>query len=472
MLNELTKTAPLYPPTVAPAARALPLWLSLLRFTRNPLRSLPRAVYEQDIVVYGRKRPLVAWVTGSDLVEQILIKRTDVFAKTRLDRRVLKPLIGTGLLTAQGEHWRWQRKMASPLFRPNDALTYVPAMTQAAREQIERWRAKGAAHIAPIEIDMTETTFAVIARTILAGIDESEASEIQRTGYAFIRPIMWSVASALMLTPETWWYPGKAQMMRAAAENRATVQRLLDKRRAAGIEGDDLVARMLQARHPDTDAPMSDDELIDNLGTFLLAGHETTAKALTWTLYLLARSPEWQKRVREEIAAVTSGRQVCANDIAQLPLTQRVLKESMRLYPPVPAMTRVNLEATTLGGVTLPEPALIVVPVFAIHRHKATWEDPDRFDPDRFLPEREAQLKRTQFMPFGAGPRVCIGASFAMTEAIVVLASLLQHVRFSWDGTHNPEPISRVTLHPKGGMPLKVEILQGPPPDMVDKALN
>ena len=472
MLSEPVSAAALYPPTVPPSARALPLWLTLLRFTRNPLRSLPRAVYETDIVAYGRKRPLVAWVTGSDLIEQVLVKRTDIFAKTRLDRRVLKPLIGTGLLTAQGDHWRWQRRIASPLFRPNDALAYVPVMAQAGHEQIARWRAKGAAHVAPIEIDMTETTFAVIARTILAGIDESEAGEIQRTGYRFIRPIMWSVASALMLTPEHWWYPGKAQMMRAAVENRAVVQRLLDKRRAAGIEGDDLVARMLQARHPDTGAPMSDEELIDNLSTFLLAGHETTAKALTWTLYLLARSPQWQERVRAEVQSVTGGCAVTAGHIAHLTVTQRVLKESMRLYPPVPAMTRVNLEATELGGIALPEPALIVIPVFAVHRHKATWEDPERFDPDRFLPEREANLKRTQFMPFGAGPRVCIGAAFAMTEATVILATLLQSVRFSWDGTHKPEPISRVTLHPKGGMPLKVEMLQGAHPGMVKEALN
>ncbi len=282
----------LYPPTVKPAARALPLYLSLTRFVRNPLRSLPRTVYEQPIVTYGRKRPLVAWVTGPELIEQLLIKRTDIFVKTRLDKRVLRPLIGTGLLTADGEHWRWQRKLASPLFRPSDAYSYVPAMTAAATEQIARWRNVGASHIAAIDRDMTDTTFAVIARTILADIDEKEGAEIQRTGHAYIEPIMWSVASALMLTPERWWHPRKRQMLRAAAEGRAVVQRLLDKRRASGIEGDDLVARMLAARNPDTGAPMSDEQLVDNLATFLLAGHETTAKALTWTIYLLARAPE------------------------------------------------------------------------------------------------------------------------------------------------------------------------------------
>lgn len=458
-MTDIIDTASLYPPRATPSARALPLFLNLTRFVRNPLRSLPRAVYEQPIVTYGRKRPLVAWVTGPALLEQLLIKRADIFVKTRLDKRVLRPLIGTGILTADGDHWRWQRKLASPLFRPGDAFAYVPAMTAAAGEQVARWKAKGTTHRAAIDIDMTDTTFAVIARTILAGIDEKQAAEIQRTGHAFIEPIMWSVAAALMLTPENWWHPGRRKMLRAAAEGRAVVQKLIDLRRASGITGDDLVARMLAARHPETGEPMSDDQLVDNLGTFLLAGHETTAKALTWTLYLLARAPEWQERIRAEVRDVTAGGAVTADDIAKLPITQRVLKESMRLYPPVPAMTRVNLEATELGGIALPQPTLIVIPVYAVHRHKALWDDPDKFDPDRFLPEREAQFQRTQFMPFGAGPRVCIGSAFAMIEATAVLATLIAAARFDWDGQHLPEPISRVTLQPKGGMPLNVTML-------------
>lgn len=449
----------LYPPTVRPSARALPLSISILRFVRNPLRSIPRAAYDEPIVAYGRKRPVVAWVTGPELLEQILVKQTDIFAKTRLDKRVLRPVVGEGLLTADGDHWRWQRRMASPLFRPADVLGYVPTMVAAADEQIARWREAGPSHTAPIEIDMAETTFAVIARTVLAGIDETEGSEIKRTGYAYLKPIMWSVAAALMLLPEQLWHPGKGRMKKAAAEGREVVQRLLDKRRAQGSEGDDLVARMLAARHPDTGAAMTDEQVIDNLATFLLAGHETTAKALTWTLYLMARAPEWQERVRAEVAEVTGGGPVAAEHIARLAVTQRVLKELMRLYPPVPAMTRVNREPVELGGLKLPQPALIVLPVYVIHRHHSRWPDADRFDPDRFLPEREATYHRMQFMPFGVGPRVCIGAAFAMTEATAVLATLLQKARLSWDGQHAPEPISRITLHPEGGMPLTVTML-------------
>jgi cytochrome P450 len=311
--------------------------------------------------------------------------------------------------------------------------------------------------------DMTETTFAVIARTILAGIDESEGAEMKRAGHVYLESIMWKVAAAMLQFSERAWHPGKRRMQRAAADSRAVVQRLLDKRRRAsgdgGDTGDDLIARMLAAKNPQTGCPMSDGQLIDNLGTFLLAGHDTTAKALTWALYLVARAPEWQERIRAEVAEVTGGGPLSAAQCDRLIVTRQVLKETMRLYPPVPIMTRVNTSAIELGGKHIDKTSLIVLPIYAIHRHEALWDDPNRFDPDRFLPEREARYPRTQFMPFGFGPRVCIGAAFAMTEATALLATFVRAARFTWDGRHEPEPISRVTLRPKGGMPLNVTVL-------------
>lgn len=459
-MQDRVQKSGLYPPAVVPSKRALPLLMFLTRFVRNPLRSLPRAVYEEPIVTYGRKKPLVAWVTDPELTELVLLKDAAKFPKTRLDKRILKPVVGEGLLTAEGDHWRWQRKLASPLFRHSEIIGFVPSMAAATLEQVTRWRAKGKCHTSNVLIDMTETTFAVIARTVLAGINEREGTAIQRAGHAYLDPISWELAAALLAPTRTIWHPGKKRMREAALDVRTIVQRLLDQRRATSDMGDDLVARMLAARRPDTGEPMSDAELVDNLATFLLAGHETTAKALTWTLYLLARAPEWQERVRGEIQSVTGGAQISPGHIGKLEITQRVLKESMRLYPPVPVMTRVTAEDTNLGGKFLPAPTLVVIPIYCVHRHQALWTDPDRFDPDRFLPEAEAKLARTQFMPFGFGPRVCIGATFAMIEATAILATLMQHARFDWDGRHFPEPISRVTLRPKGGMPLKVSLLQ------------
>jgi len=201
---------------------------------------------------------------------------------------------------------------------------------------------------------------------------------------------------------------------------------------------------------------MSEEQVIDNLVTFLAAGHETTAKALTWALYLLARAPEWQERIRAEVRAVTSDRPIEAGHLDRLPVTRAVLKEAMRLYPPAPIMTRVAANDIQLGGERIRAGTMIIIPIFAVHRHRKLWGDPDRFDPERFTPEHEAKYARTQFMPFGFGARTCIGMSFAMMEGIAILATLATHARFGWDGRHAPEPISRVTLRPKGGMPLAV----------------
>jgi cytochrome P450 len=205
------------------------------------------------------------------------------------------------------------------------------------------------------------------------------------------------------------------------------------------------------------------EQLINNLLTLLEAGHETTSRALTWTLYLLARSAEWQEQLRDEVRAVVGEGRIGAEHLGALRITQQVLKESMRLYAPVPVMSRLSVEPIELGGHSVPAGGMIIIPIFCIHRHRQLWEDPDRFDPTRFTPEREATHARTQFMPFGAGQRICLGSAFAMTEATVILATLVRAARFEWDGKHIPMPISRVTLQPSGGMPLKVTMLDQRP---------
>ena len=459
-MADIDPTLPLYPPTVRPSKGVLPLPLFLARFIRNPLRSLPRAVYHEPIVVHGRERPLVAWVTAPDLIETILLKDAGSFAKTRLDKRVLKPVLGDGLLTSEGASWRWQRKLASPLFRHAEILSYVPAMVSAASERVEAWRQRSTSFITHVDEDMTETTFKVITRTILAGTGQADSDIILRAGRGYLDHITWEIAAAMLLLPEGIWHPFRSRMRAAARDERDAVGRLLASRRNDAAGQDDLLARMVDARHPDTGEPMPDDLLLDNLATFLLAGHETTAKALTWTLYLLARSPHWQNRARDEIKAVTGGGAIEPEHIDRLEITTRILKEAMRLYPPAPVLTRVTTQPVTLGGRDLPARTLIVIPIYAVHRHHAVWEDPDRFNPDRFLGEAEAHHKRTQFMPFGFGGRVCIGQAFAMIEAVAILCTLLQGARFEWDGKHLPEPVSRVTLRPRGRMPLIVSPIQ------------
>jgi cytochrome P450 len=446
----------LYPPTVQAAPHLLPLHKYLFRFVRNPLSSLPQAAYEERIIVYDNGRANIVWVCDPALIEEVLLHGAERFPKTLLERRVFESSVGDGILTAQGASWRWQRRTAAPLFRPADLAGLVPAMAAAAEVQLARWSASPAGSVQAVHRNMTETTFRGISATMFAGSVGSEAETILRCSDKGLSTISWDFAAAMLHFPGWLWYPGKYGRRRAAAELRAAVARILARRRAAGFEGDDLLARLARAQDPDTGTPMSEKQLIDNLVTFLVAGHENTAKALTWALYLLARAPEWQQRVRDEVVAVAGEGQVHAGHLDKLVVTRAVLEEAMRLYPPAPAMTRQAACTTELGGETIPEGASIVISIFVVHRHRRLWDDPDRFDPERFAPERRGKISRTQFMPFGFGSRTCIGASFAMMEGVAILATLVRGAEFEWDGRHLPEPLSRVTLRPKGGMPLRV----------------
>lgn len=452
-------SARLYPPTVRPPLRPLPFHRFVSTYVRNPLAGLPQAVYEEPIVVFDARRSVIAWVTDPPLVEEVLVKRVGAFSRNPVERRVLAPTLGQGVLTSEGALWRWQRRVIAPLFRHGEILRYVPTMSQAAEEQLACWRQDPSGTTQPIDEAMTDSTFAVITRTMLTGSEPHQAASIRKGGGDYLQHITWEIVYALLRLPVWLPHPASWKMRRAARAVRARVGEIIRQRRALGGSGDDLLGRLLAARDPDTGQPMSEERLVDNVLTLLEAGHETTAKALTWTLYLLALAPHWQDRVRAEVRDVAGAAAITGEHIERLILTQAVIKEAMRLYPPVPIVSRIAAEPVELGGVALKDGTSVVIPIFAIHRHRRLWEDPDRFDPDRFLSGRDAGLPRTQFMPFGAGPRTCIGLSFAMAEATAILATLVRGARFLWDGRHLPEPVSRVTLRPKGGMPLIVHPL-------------
>lgn len=451
---------PLYPPGITPPDEPLGLLAFIKEFPKNPLRALPRKLYEKDILVLRPKFPKITycWITGPQLIEEVLIKQAQSLNKSPVEKRVFAKSVGDSVLTADMDHWRWQRRVMAPLFRHQQIVEYVPQMSEAAARQVSIWRQAGAG-VRDIEDDMTEATLAVIMATMLGSRDMEIGHRIMSSTERYLAKSSWEATFAILKMPGWVPHPGSWSMNSSSRELRTIMAGFIAERRRSGGKDDDLMGRLLVARDPETDQPMDDDVLINNLSTLLLAGHETTAKALTWTLYLLARSPAWQEAVRAEVAAITGGEPVTAQHIDQLAITTRVIKEAMRLYPPVPVIARVNTQTLHVGGEDLPVGSNIVFPAFVIHRHRKYWDDPDRFDPDRFLPEKEKAIARTQYLPFGAGPRVCIGQSFAMMEAVVLLATFIGAMRFEWDGKHSPEPISRVTLRPEGGMPLKIEPL-------------
>lgn len=444
---------PLYPPTVTPPAAPLSLPRYFLNFVRNPLRVMPEIVYREPLCRYGDR---LTWVTDPALVKRILLDDRDTFPKTPVEQRVLGPLLGKGILIADGPDWRWQRQTAAPLFRHADTLRYAPAMIGAADALVEQWRSDAAGTIRRVDEDMTRATFRVIAETMLAGDDAAIQDAMERANQAYVRPMLWPIAYAVLGLPAWLPYPGRQGRRRATRIMRAAAAELVETRRAGPPPRDDLLSHLVLAKDPDTGQPMSDEQLVDNLLTFLLAGHETTAKALTWALYLVARSPVWEERLHDEIATVAGSGPIAPMHIERLTQVTKFLKESMRLYPPISSLVRIAAKDTDLDGTPIRAGSLIVIPIFVIHRHKRLWEDPGRFDPERFSPENESRQVRYQFMPFGAGPRVCIGASFSMVEGIAMLATFVRAARFEVPTGHVPTPLSRVTLQPSRGMPLKV----------------
>jgi cytochrome P450 len=457
--------AGLYPRAVQAATGPLRVHEFLFQFVQNPLRIIPEAAYEQAVVARGRGQSgrKAVWITDPRLIEDFLVRHWDSLEKSEIEKRVLGRSVGDGILTSDGALWRWQRRIMAPLFRSSDIQGYVPVMAQAGQDLVDSWRAEGSGW-RRIERDMTEVTFSIIARTMLAGGEPAETATIKRATERYLSHVSWEIAYTIMNVPRWVPHPASLRMHRAANQLRQSVLKLIERRRQSQArgeaDGNDLLSRLLAARDPESGEPMSKIQVVNNLLTLLEAGHETTAKALSWTLYLLARAPEWQSAARSEVLSVCGRGPIGADHLPGLAITQQVLKESMRLFPPAPSMGRIVAEPLVIAGESYAPGDMVLFPIFCIHRHKRLWKDPNRFDPTRFSPEREKTYHRTQYMPFGAGPRVCIGNAFAMAEATVLLATFLRAAQFDWDGKHEPEPISRITLRPKGGMRLLVSLLE------------
>lgn len=442
-------------PRVPPSEGTVGRFRRFVLLARNPLLAVPEAAYREPLVVDDRKSG-VAYVCGPDLVNDVLLARAEAFPKDHIQKRVLGPLMGNGILISDGSDWRWQRRTVAGLFRHADILRYVPAMVAGAESALEAWRQAPSDTVHAIDRDMVRAAYRVIAGTILPVNDEAVSETIEESAAAFGRGLPWGIAVSALGLPQWVPYPGKRTMRAATRDLRNLVAGMIAERRTRPTGHDDLFTRLLGATDPQSGREMSDEQLVDNLLTFLLAGHDTTAKALTWALYLVSRLPEWEERLRAEVLAVAGHGPITGEQVARLALTQQFVKEVMRLYPPVPTMTRIAAGDTELGGEPIEAGTLIVIPIYVIHRHTALWEDPERFDPARFAADRERGYPRNQFMPFGGGRRVCVGAAFALVEATVVLATLIRAARFAYAGTEEPNAVAQVVLLPRDGMPMRV----------------
>ncbi|MGQ0672047.1 MAG: cytochrome P450 [Hyphomicrobium sp.] len=452
---------PFRPRTIVPPDKPLPLVPFLRATVRNPISAWSRLLYERPIISVKMLGQRFAYLCDPDDIRRVLVSEADDFPKAPVSRRVLEPALGDGIFTAEGAAWRWQRRAVAPIFRASDLGVYIPAMVRAAEATLDGWRASPSGSVQDVDEAMTATTLAIILDTMLSGAQGFDAAMVRENIERYLGPTSWLVAYDLAGVPGWMPYPRRRQLHEAGKTLRGRVSAVIARRhgerdRAAS---QDLLDRLIAARDPETGRAMSDENLVDTVLTFLLAGHETSAVALTWTLSLLAQSPEWQSRVVAEALAVIGDEPMTTEHLDRLVITEQVLKESMRLFPPAAILPRMAAKDCVLGGRAVTAGTHVAVPIYALHRHRLLWDDPDAFDPTRFAPEREAGRSKFAYMPFGAGPRVCIGAAFSMMEMKVVLATLLRCVRLSPSADPPPLPVLRVTLRPSPKVCLRVNFV-------------
>jgi cytochrome P450 len=424
---------------------------------RNVLEIIPSYAYRQPIVSGDI---LVRWHMMADPagMKRVMLDNLANYPKSEIMRRMLRPAIGESLFNADGADWKWQRQAVAPVFAHRNVVALAPAMSATAERAIARLAGCGGR--AELVKEMLTATFDVICDVALSGREHFDSETFSRAITQYFQTAGRASLLDFLGFPE--WFPRPGELLAGSSVRtmHAMVETAIDARRkqATGL-ADDLLDHMLAAQDPETGQRMSAQDLIHNMQFFIVAGHETTALALSWALYLLANSPEHQERARAEVSAQLHGRVAEASDLAAMPFIQQVLEEAMRLYPPVGLLARTVLKEDELCGRPMRPNDILFLPIWALHRHELLWERPEMFDPDRFDPNTGPKRDKYQYLPFGAGPRVCVGANFAMMQAQIILASVIQRFRFR-PSQIAPHPVMTMTVRPEPGVFLELQPIE------------
>jgi len=433
---------------------------ALLRALRdNPLEGLSEEAYEEPIVEAKLLTLNTFLVSDPGGIRHVLLDNAANYRKSELARRILEPGLGRGLLTSEGDTWRSQRRIMAPAFDAASMRSYAPAIGDAAGPLMESWARLQPGATVEMATEMMRLTLRIISRTMFSSDSDDIAAIVERS---FANAQAGSMPNFLDFIGLPAWLAGwrrNAFRRQLFAPFDAVIHRLIEHRRGAPTADgrQDLLARLVAARDDLSGQGMSSAEIRSQAITIFLAGHETTALALTWTWYLLSRHPDHEARLHAELNEVLGGRDPTYDDLPNLPYTRMIIEESMRLYPPAPFVTREPVADDVVCGRRVPKGSYVAIYPWLVHRHRRLWTNPLRFDPERFSPERSADRPRFAYLPFGGGPRICIGASFAMMEAVMVLATLARKYRFRLVPGYPVEPRGLITLQPRYGMAMRVE---------------
>lgn len=435
-------------------------WMPLrmmTRFYRDPVEFLMQTARTYgDIAHVQAAGQHIVLLSHPDLIQDVIVTHNHNF--TKADTQLIR-ILGKGLLGSDGDFHLRQRRALQPMFLRERVAHHAEAIVDLTAKWVAGWQAGATLDI---NREMLELTQGIVGKTLFDSDLKTESGRV--------RELLVEAAqsgSLIHKLPLAKWLeklplPGVKRFERAHAELHALMQGMIDEHRATGKDRGDILSLMLRLQTVQGPQDILSDELIrDQTLTLFVAGHETTATALTWTWYLLARNPDAAAKMHEEIDRVLAGRLPTAADVPQLPYTEMVFAESMRLFPPIYAMARKAIQEHAIGGYTFPPHTLFLVSQYVM-QHDARWfPDPERFEPERMSHELRSKLPRFAYFPFGGGPRQCIGEAFAWLEGVLILAAIAQHWRMRWTSDKPVETVKMVTLQPKGGLTMQLEKRKG-----------
>jgi cytochrome P450 len=456
--NSATAASFYRPPAPTPQSEPLKAFRLIATLKRNPLECWARDHFEKPVVVGGLPFKHVMLVHEPRAIRRVLLDNSANYRKDAIQRRVLSAGLGDGLLSAEDERWRTQRRTVAPVFARKTIMGFAPAMMDAADALVERWRRQDGATV-DIVAEMSRLTLEVLERTIFSDGLGRDAEEIRAAMNVYFNTIGRIDPLDLLGLPAS---VPRLSHLRVRATLRffeTAIDEIIATRRSrqsenSGDAANDILTLLLGALDPETGEQLTEAEVRSNILTFIAAGHETTANTITWSLFLLSQSPQWRERVEREAEREMSGPIEGLAD--RLVETRAVIDEAVRLYPPIAALSRVAIGADELAGVKVKRGSMIVIAPYVLHRHQLYWRDPDAFDPTRFLGKARDEIDRYVYLPFGAGLRTCIGSAFALQEATLMLATIVKAFSVQLAPGKQVWPLLRVTLRPAGGLPMTI----------------
>ena len=417
----------------------------------------PHVLLHQLLRVYG---DFVRWrgfkdiylVNHPDFIRPVLSQDYRRFSKRVIDYRVLAQFMGNGLVTNDGPHWVRQHSLIQPLFGSRRVNGFEARINTLTSSLMDEWETRVHGDTLWVDREMSRLTFGIVGATLFGSDLERHAGEVAE----IIEVINLYPAEVRALMTLFSWFPTPYNLKwrRAVKRLDRIVYGMIEARRRGGAGDDDILDHLIRALDEESGEGMDERQLRDEVVTLMLAGHETSANALTWTLYLLGTHPDVEARLTGSLTETLNGAAATADDLPRLPYLKQVVQESMRIYPPVWSYARRAEQQEEFDGYMLPANAYVVVAPYALHRHPEFWPDPERFDPDRFQPNRGEGRHPYSYLPFGAGPRACIGAGMAMLEIQLVLAQILQRFKVHVVPDHPVETTAKVTLRPRYGIPV------------------